>query len=66
MANEDVQKSRYKAHMEADYQPLAAGTQLTTEQQAVRALDYIAYQLGQINRKLDGLAPNAGPADKRP
>ena len=48
------QLDRLKAHMDQDYLP-AHPTRPSVEDRIANALEYMAYQLGQINRKLDKL-----------
>jgi hypothetical protein len=48
---QEIHAARYKARMEADFE---ASSSVQTEHRIASALEYIAYQLGQINRKIDG------------
>jgi hypothetical protein len=53
----DERKVREEAHrmlMEADFPPHGPAGPLPIDQRIAKALEYIAYQLGQINRKLGG------------
>jgi hypothetical protein len=50
----DQNSERWKAFMDQDFDPgHTPGATPATEQRIANALEYIAYQLGQINRKLD-------------
>ena len=56
----DEKKVREEAHrllMDGDFPPHGPAGPLPIDQRIAKALEYIAYQLGQINRKLDGLPP---------
>jgi hypothetical protein len=64
MANseKEARAEQRRAYMERDYDPgYTPSTMPAAEHRVANALDYIAYQLGQINRKLDRIIGDSGP-----
>ena len=56
MTEKPVINERAKLRLERDFDPSgAAGASLSPDVRVANALEYVAYQLGQINRKLDAL-----------
>jgi hypothetical protein len=54
----DISKDRAKLMYEQDYTPMpqnVGGMQVSPEARIANAAEYIAFQMGQINRKLDRL-----------
>ena len=57
MTEESSMEDRVKQFFEADFDPGQSQSrtgQAETEERITHALEYIAYQLGQINRKMRG------------
>jgi hypothetical protein len=53
---DDPNEARRKAYYEADFKPAnAGGGSISPELRIASAVEYIAYQLGQISRKIDNL-----------
>lgn len=55
-----VREEAHRAFMNADFPAHGIAGMPAVDLRVARALEYIAYQLGQINRKLDGL-PGRSP-----
>lgn len=54
--NQDVDKDRVRADMEADFLPEPSPDTLSqVDRRMAKATEYIAYHLGQIDNKLDRL-----------
>lgn len=64
MTEKAIINERARQRMERDYDPnQTAGVAPAPDVRIANALEYIAFQIGQINRKLDGIT---GPTkDKR-
>lgn len=58
MAGDDILSERVRLKMERDFDPSggAPGIAISPELRVANALEYIAYQLGQINRKMDKIS----------
>jgi hypothetical protein len=56
-----IDRESWRALMEGDFSPQPDAT---TEHRMASALEYIAYQLGQINRKLTAEGPRPKPAKR--
>jgi hypothetical protein len=54
-----VDPDRIKQYMESDFSP---GENLKVEYRVANALEYIAYHMGQINKKLDGISEAIKPS----
>lgn len=56
MTEKAIINERARQRMERDYDPnQTAGAAPAPDVRIANALEYIAFQLGQINRKLDGM-----------
>lgn len=55
----DKQREKIRAHMEEDFLPQG---QVDAQNRVANALEYIAYHLGQIDKKLDAIIGGAQKA----
>jgi len=57
MVDDKARDERWKAYVEADYNPFRGGAPMPpNEARVANAADYAAYQLGQINQSLKQIA----------
>ena len=64
MTEKAIINERVRQRMERDFDPSqTAGAAPSSDVRIANALEYIAFQLGQINRKLDGMI---APAKDKP
>jgi len=56
-----MQRERQKTTFDYDFQPQS---EFSKEERTIQALEYIAYQLGQINRKLDRITERSDERER--